>query len=227
MNKEAAYSVVTMILIVGGVALDWQSFRRLPREVIEDRQRLPTAAVPQPPPATSPEQLTKSIDPTNPASPSKDRQLVLAGFASRTDKSVIGSQFPMSASVDAGCKSVTLSGRGAICDRLRHDLSVMAHEPRDEAWAADIEAKLQNLIDSQISDDLSIRNVECRTTYCALELAQIRSSSGKYTFIGGYLPYGTPVYDQITWTGGSGVGTEIDPSGEAITVSLFTYRRIQ
>jgi hypothetical protein len=137
----------------------------------------------------------------------------------------IDGPFPMSASVDAGCRSLTLGGRGATCDRLRRDLSVMAHEPRDEAWAADIEAKLQNLIDSQKSDDLSIRNIECRTTYCALELARMSSSSRKYTFIGGYLPYGTPIYDQITWTGGFGVGTENDPSGEEITVSLFTYRR--
>jgi hypothetical protein len=186
---------------------------------------LPIAPVPeQRPPAIS---WPPNLGPPGSAVTSRDRPItpnlaapLREGRQSRA--TIVDGPFPMSASVDAACKTLSQRGADAICERLRHDLLVMADEPRDPAWAADMEAKLQNLIDAQKSDDISVRNVECRTTYCALEL--VRLSGRSYGFIGYFLPIENPIYYQLSWTGNFAVGTETGSTGDEI-VSLFTYRR--
>jgi len=208
-----------MLLIVGGVALDWHSLIRVPREGHAGKSQLPATSVPPPPPPKPPEQSAKSIDPKIPVSTIQHGQQTPGGPASEPDKSFIGNQFPMSDSVDAACKSLS---HPVLCDRLRHDLSEMAHQPRDPAWASDTEAKLQSLVESQKPHAYSVRNVECRETLCALEVV----SDGPIGF-----PMLPTVGDTSTglphWSGNFAVGSEVGPSGDELRVHLFTYRRIQ
>ncbi|MDP2324318.1 MAG: hypothetical protein Q8N51_09850, partial [Gammaproteobacteria bacterium] len=76
----------------------------------------------------------------------------------------IGRPFPVSTSVLENCR--------------RHDycvieflprLSEFAQEPRDRAWAPDMEAEIGNLILEQVPGYFTIRGVECRTSLCVAE----------------------------------------------------------
>lgn len=80
---------------------------------------------------------------------------------------VIGRVFPVSDSVEAGCRLL-----GGSCDeKLDGLLSHFAQEARDPAWASQVEATLRNYIAKAEPDKYSIRAIECRTTVCLVELA--------------------------------------------------------
>jgi hypothetical protein len=80
-------------------------------------------------------------------------------------RNVIGRPFPVSASVISGCKS-------AGCPRVDEYLSQFAQEPRDLAWASDMEIALRNYVTAS-QPDVTIRNVECRTSVCFIEVASV------------------------------------------------------
>ncbi len=71
------------------------------------------------------------------------------------DESVVGQQFTVSASVKEGCKRDTIG---------------MVREPRDVVWAATMEEKIQAVVDSQGPGKYVVRNLECRTSTCILEV---------------------------------------------------------
>ena len=81
------------------------------------------------------------------------------------DKSVKGQTFEISASVKEGCKSDAVE-----CPLVMASVGRMAEEPRDMDWAAKMEATIQSAFDSQGPDKYVIRNVECRTSICILEV---------------------------------------------------------
>jgi hypothetical protein len=93
--------------------------------------------------------------------------------SSRIDRSVVGTAFPVPDSIETSC------GRknGDFCERQHRALAEMAQEPRDEAWATKTESLIQHEIISQGPGIYSIRNIECRTSICAVE---VQSLSGAY-----------------------------------------------
>src|SRR5882724_1930123 len=127
-----------------------------------------------------------------------------------TDRSVIGTPFSVSASVTASCTLDKI-----VCPRVYKKLAEFANEPRDNAWAAQEEANIQNQIESQGPDKYSIRNLECRTTICAVEVSSISNQ---------YL--GMAYYYMVKYSLSQDLGTgayETDPLGDRVGVRLMTF----
>lgn len=79
---------------------------------------------------------------------------------------VIGRPFPVSASVTAECQRYG-------CPELDQPLAHFAQEPRDLTWAREMETKLREFILAD-SGQFTIRNIECRTSLCVIEVASVR-----------------------------------------------------
>jgi hypothetical protein len=144
--------------------------------------------------------------------PSNGKSLVPATASVGLDASVVGSPFNVSPSVSSRCKGFL------NCDEISKKLSDMAREPRDKAWATEMETKLQDEVMSQGPDKYSIRNIECRASICALEVASVFG-----TYIG-------PGYgDSLNLSLSNGIDTmwgyEIDARGVKTTVTLTTFTR--
>jgi hypothetical protein len=129
------------------------------------------------------------------------------------DASAIGIPFPISASVGDLCKR-----ESNMCGDVPERLAKMAQEPRDQAWATETEGRLQDNILSQGSNKYSIRDIECRTSLCAVEVA---SAYGPYVGLG--------YEDQVKFgllNGQLTIGAfEKDPAGARITVTVITFTR--
>jgi hypothetical protein len=131
-----------------------------------------------------------------------------------TDQSVIGTPFSVSASVTTRC-----TRDKGICRVVYKKLAEFAEEPRDNAWASEAEANIQNQIESLGSDKYSIRNLECRTSICAVEVS---SSSNQYL--------GMAYYYMVKYSLSQDLGTtgyETDPLGARVDVTLMTFTRWQ
>lgn len=96
--------------------------------------------------------------------------------------SVIGRPFPLSASVEEDCERF----RDEICTGLRRTLDQMAKEPRDPRWASRIEEVLRNRMITLEPGKFVIRNIECRSSACAVEvesrIGSFSGGSGSYEF---------------------------------------------
>jgi hypothetical protein len=97
---------------------------------------------------------------------------------------------------------------------VREQLTKMADEPRDSAWAAEMEMEIQENEMSQGPDKFMIRDVECRSSIRAVETASL---------FGMYIgpSYSDPLHSRLTdgdfipiW------GYETDPYGARVTVSV-------
>jgi len=128
-----------------------------------------------------------------------------------TDESVIGSPFQISSSVETACRSFI------VCGETHEMLSKLAQEPRDYAWASQMETAIQENVVAQGSDKYTIRDIECRSTLCAVETA---SSYGNYL---------GPAYPDPLIRSLHGMDPiwayEASPSGVKITVTLEIFRR--
>jgi hypothetical protein len=223
MTKANTYSVIAIVAVIVGAAFQWGLFSRTDRIAQYQTNKALSARAVSPElqdPNTASETAPKFSADNGPGPPNKSKSSPTATAASSPDKSVIGILFPVSASINSACKPLSPSGAGAICDRLKRDLSDMAAEPRDPSWAVDMETKLQNFVESQRSDVFSVRNIECRATRCAIEVA---SPYGNY--FASVFPLGNSLGDQLHATGNFAVATETETTGEKLTVVLYTYAR--
>lgn len=134
---------------------------------------------------------------------------VAAGAGTTDPNSVVGRPFPVSASVAAGCKVYT-------CPEMDEVLARFAQEPRDSAWAAQMEAKLQDYVESQ-PGQYQIRAIECRTTLCFIEVA---SPYGSF----GLPPYNYPL-EKWLYPSAPEPGFEHDVNSGKITVTLMPFVR--
>ncbi|SRR6266404_3925032 len=131
-----------------------------------------------------------------------------------TDMSVIGTAFSVSASVTTTCKRDKI-----MCPEVYKKLSQLVEEPRDNAWASQTEANIQGQIESLGLDRYSIRNLECRTSVCAVE---VESTASQYL--------GIEFYYMVKYSLTQGLATtafETDSSGARIYVTLMTFSRWQ
>ena len=106
-----------------------------------------------------------------------------------------------------------------MCDEVRQLLSQMAQEPRDPAWAADMETKLRDDVMTVEPGKYSIRAIECRASLCAVEAASL---DGLYF---GHLD-SNEYLDRKLLKGMDNFGYEIDPSsGSRVTVTVRMFKR--
>ena len=231
MHKATTYWVVGTAIVVFGVALEQGVFTRatrVPHQLTETSvgARSSSSEVPHSVDHTSPQSekaLSANIHQAGPAFDPKVSPAVSAqptdGNKPKTpasaqvgvDASVIGSPFPISASVEAACRGFV------VCDETREMLSKMAQEPRDSAWATEMEMKIQENVLSQGPDKYTIRDIECRSSLCAVETA---SSFGLYFGPGYPDPLDRSLHAMVPiW------GYETDPSGVRVTVTLKILKR--
>lgn len=128
-------------------------------------------------------------------------------------KTVIGRPFPISESVKAVCRREEEDG---LCLEALKVLAQMAEEPRDARWAAATETCLREWLSQ--SGEFTIRSVECRTKWCAIE---VTSLYGPYPGIRS----GDPLDGKLSnW--GPMFGYETNPSSTRVTVTVFMFKRI-
>lgn len=133
------------------------------------------------------------------------------------DTSVIGRPFPVSSSVTTSCRAISGGGDDA-CGNTWEPLRRMEQEPRDSAWANEMESMLGDHLASGDVGKFRIRAVECRTTICVVE---VESMSGPYF---GSFDRDAPLF-KVLYPGIGAHGYETDPSGTRITVTLMPYTR--
>jgi hypothetical protein len=128
------------------------------------------------------------------------------------DTSVIGRAFQVSNSVESRCKH-----EPNLCTDVLRNLGKLEQEPRDNVWAADMEKLIQANIAEQEQKKYLIRNIECRTSVCAVEVASI------------FGPYLIGRDDQLHSSLRPGIATlgvyETDASGARTTVTVETFTR--
>jgi hypothetical protein len=152
--------------------------------------------------------------------PAMAQPLPSIGTEASDPPAVIGHRFPMSVSVESRCRQALAKlGKEAPCDAWLQLLSEMAQEPRDEAWATDMEAKLRDLVMAE-STPFAIRATECRASLCAMEVA---STYGAFHFIP-RVGSDEQLHSSLFVTAAD-FGFERDPTGATVTVTLAMFKR--
>jgi hypothetical protein len=128
------------------------------------------------------------------------------------DRSVKGQTFEISTSVKEGCKSDTVE-----CPLVMTSVRRMAEEPRDLDWAAKMEATIQSAFDSQGPDKYVVRNVECRTSICILEV-EVHGP-------GPTIRYEDPIFTSLRPHAMTIGVREYDSSGASYHVELMDFER--
>jgi hypothetical protein len=134
------------------------------------------------------------------------------------DASFIGISFPVSASVETPCTRNKLRHKLDLCERQHNALAEMAQEPRDNIWAPKTETLIQDKVTSQGPGIYSVRNIECRSSICAVEVESLSDPyiGADYDFlatnglIDGLTLFATP---------------ETDSSGRQINVTLVIFTK--
>lgn len=123
-----------------------------------------------------------------------------------------GRPFPASASVNRTCQE------GQACAHLKEELRLFAAEERSGRWARNLERRLAAFVDESKRGEFKIRNVECRTTRCVMEVEAAEQPLYLYVEDEPYLK------DHL-YSGIGDLGFEKGPGGETIFVTLLTYKR--
>ena len=227
MTTASRYWTAATVLIVLGVAVQQGMFKSAKSIAKPERGNNSVAPVTSPAlgqfDSVKPLSVSQSLGTNRSFGPIADRSLAKSAMnedghtrqALGTDESVIGTPFSVSASVEAKCK-----GDHIFCRVVYKALTKFSQEPRDNAWASETEANIQYQIESQGPDKYSIRNLECRTTVCAVEVSSL---FGPYLGLGYYYDV---KYSLMPELGTIGV-YERAPLGGRIEVTLMTFTRHQ
>lgn len=81
-------------------------------------------------------------------------------------------------SQDAYCKRPTSADRINYkkCVWVKRLLALVSAEPRDGVWADTIESELRKWVESLASDGFTLRDIECRSSWCVLEVGSTQGS---------------------------------------------------
>jgi hypothetical protein len=215
MNKANTIGIILIALLVVGAALGLRSHKSPAPDApssIPSSLSIPVTStdLAQASNGKSPVEETPAPKVTEP--PKTDDVPLTPVNVLKLDSSVIGTPFPVSASVEKGC-------RDNQCDEVRKQLARMAQEPRDVAWASEMEMAIQQNVESRGPDKFLIRSLECRSSICAVETV---SPDGQY--LGPAYP--SPLLNKLS---GSVMipmwGYELDASGARISVSVLVLLR--
>lgn len=127
---------------------------------------------------------------------------------------VIGQPFQVSPSVETICKRFSSEERDS-CAVVHRVLAEFSQEPRDVAWATNIEDRLRTLAEF---DNYTVRDIECRTSLCVGEVAAI---SGRFPWMEDLRK--DAVLEKSLLPVVATYGYESDPSTGRTTVTLMTY----
>jgi hypothetical protein len=132
---------------------------------------------------------------------------------SGVDKSVVGQAFQVSDAVKERCKRDTIE-----CPVVMESLARMVKEPRDMYWAAKMEEEIQAVVDGQGSGKFVVRNLECRTSICILEV-EVHDP-------GSLVPrYDNAIVSNLKPNGLVIAETELDASGAHFNTELLDFYR--
>jgi hypothetical protein len=140
----------------------------------------------------------------------RDAQNIVRLDVSRADSSVVGRPFALSASMQAELK------KSDVFRAAQEVLEQMAREPRDDKWASLKESQIQDLT---LSYGIYVRNVECRTTICAVEAATVNEPFDVITIEQQLTRLDLLGPEYLTFA------HETDDNGNSIKVALFAIRR--
>jgi hypothetical protein len=129
------------------------------------------------------------------------------------DESVVGQAFQVSDPVKESCKRDTIE-----CPLVMDSLTRMVKEPRDMYWAARMEEEIQAVVDAQGLGKYVVRNLECRTSICILEV-EVHDHG---TFVA---RYDNVIVSNLQPNALVGGNTEIDPSGAHFHTELLDFSR--
>ena len=184
----------------------------LPKE--QHRLATTAASLQVPEGSASSDLLPRPSSPTRPATP-VDRAPDAKGSAAANGAEhleVAAGPFVVPDSILATCNDPGMK-TGHICKKFYADLAQMAKEPRDSAWANNMEEKLQAYIEQEFKD-ASIRNIDCRTSLCAIE---VETTDVRITAV---FPYPNPLNNQLmreNWMS----STKKTPSGADLFVVIY------
>lgn len=136
----------------------------------------------------------------------------------RYSSAVIGRSFPVSASVKEACEHGSREDYD-YCAGAHKILAKFSQEPRDLAWAPNVETRLRALIMAE-PDKYVVRAIECRTTVCVAEATSIYGIFHYITQIASDTSLSTNLMPDM-----GSFGYETDPSMARITVTLMTFKR--
>jgi hypothetical protein len=213
-------ALVIATLIASGVVWRLQFRGAVTPPLPKEQHRLVTAAAS----LHVPERSSNKDFVSSPSSPPRaatpfDGGSVAKGSAAADNfkrPGVAGDPFVVPDSILAACNDPGIKA-GHICKGFYADLAQMAKEPRDSAWASDMEEKLQAYVEKEFKD-ASIRNIDCRTSLCAIE---VESTDAK---IAALFPYPNPLTYQLirdSWM----ESREKTPLGADLNIFVVIYKR--
>ena len=221
-NNATSWLVGAVALIVIGIGLEQRFFGGAGATALNETVKPEATAAPPPTDArTSPVVSSKNLAPvaTSHSEGSESRTLPSVNSDSIDPDSVIGRPFAVSASVERLCRQTSRAIHVTDnCDEVHALLSQTAQDPRDPAWATDMEATLRYHVMTDEPPGFSIRSLECRTSHC---VAEVVSTVGHFNR---ELQYGSPL-DKELFSGNGLVGYETNEDGARVTVTLLTYSR--
>jgi hypothetical protein len=134
-------------------------------------------------------------------------------LAPSTDQSVVGRPFEISESVINGCKAIVIEE----CRVVMASVAKMAAEPRDTQWAKKMEERLQTAADMEGGGKYLIRNLECRTSTCIVEV--VLRDPGPFPRYQDFISSALRPHAAVTGT------PEYGPLGERYRVELMDFAR--
>jgi hypothetical protein len=129
------------------------------------------------------------------------------------DESVVGQAFQVSDPVKESCRRDTIE-----CPLVMASLTRMVKEPRDMYWAGRMEEEIQAVVDAQGPGKYLVRNLECRTSVCILEVEVHDPGS----FVA---RYDNIIVSNLKPNALVIGNTEIDPSGAHFHTELLDFSR--
>jgi hypothetical protein len=135
---------------------------------------------------------------------------------------VVGRVFPVSAAIEDDCNKRP----DDLCNDMRENLAAMAEQPRDGAWATQMEALIEHdVLYEEEPSRFRIRNIECRTTLCAAEVETTPSITGRDGSYMGGIQLGHDALNAALQTNLNTFAYEVDQSGTRIQVTVITFTR--
>jgi hypothetical protein len=207
---------VALALAIIALALAVRYLHSLPRYPLLAYSVVPTTATSQATTVEAPT-ISNEIAPIRAAEGRgeklrNDKSIKTVTASSEIDESVVDQPFTISASIREGCKRDTIE-----CPLVMASVGKMVKEPRDVEWAAKMEATIQSAFDSRGLGKYAIRNVECRTSLCILEV--------EVHVLGPVVRYEDAIFSRLRPNAMTIGVNEYDSSGASFLVELMDFER--
>jgi hypothetical protein len=206
---------LAMIAVAFIVNYERDSQRHSPAAPIEKRARVTAIASPLPELKTGKGEISTLTAKARDAKAREDNSIRPSATSSGIDGSVAGQPVSISSSLRESCKSEFIE-----CPLVMASVAKMAQEPRDNDWASKTEELLQAAADTQGPGKYLVRNVECRSSICILEVELHVPEIYPFRYEGAITSNLSPYTLTIA-------ATEYDSLGERFIVEFKVFSRRQ